>query len=185
MRLLLSSVVAAVVFFGWGFVYWNVLPYPKSVWVTAPQQDQYVSQLQRAFPTSGVYRIPGGADSAADAGFAEEHQAGPLATIMYHKEGAPPMSPRQLVMGFLHMLGASLIAGILVLSSGRTSFFGRFMVVFWAGILVAFWGEMSKVIWLYFPMSYAWVEMAYYVSSSILLGMVFGWILRPVSENGN
>ena len=40
MRALLGIVLAAVVLFVWGFLFWGIFPYPKEVLKTLPEQEQ-------------------------------------------------------------------------------------------------------------------------------------------------
>ena len=183
MKFLMGVVVTAVVLFFWGFVFWMMMPFPKNVYRTAPQQDTYVDQLQAAISEPGAYLIPAGMSAdPTDPTIQERHLAGPLVTILYRGEGAPVQGASVFMNGFLHMLVAAILAGMIVISSGRQTYFGRFMVIFWVGIFAAVWTQVSKVVWFYYPWNYCLLEMGYIASSILWMGLILAFFLKPAAE---
>ena len=178
-RLIVGALISAAVVFVWGFVFWNVLPFPKQILTSLPGQETFIEELKAAIPESGAYMIPGGMEVASDEDVLRRHAEGPIATVLYHKEGAPPMDPSVLIKGFVHMFVAAFIAGIVIAASESNSFFSRLMLVFWVGVFCAVWAEINNVVWWYFPWDYTLLKMAYHISCCLIMGIVLGAIVRP------
>lgn len=178
-RLVIGSLLAAVVVFFWGFVYWTVLPFPASVLQTLPGQETFINQLKAAVPESGAYLIPGGAEVQTDEALQERHREGPIATLFYRKEGAEVMSPSVFIYGYLHMLAAAFVAGIVIAASESRSYFSRVMLIFWVGVFCAVWVEITDVVWYYFPWDYCLLKMGYHISAALLMGLVLAALVRP------
>ena len=183
LRLLIGALVAAALMFAWGFVFWTVLPMSNSVLKTLPDQETLVDQLKAAIPETGVYMVPAGAGvDLEDETLAQRHAEGPIATLIYRKEGAPLMGTagsRVLLNGFLHMLASAFIAGIVVAASESNTYFSRVMLIFWVGVFCAVWAQLTLAVWWYFPLKYCLLYMAYDVSSCLVMGLVLGGIVRP------
>lgn len=178
MRFVLGVLLGAVAMFLWSFVFWMVIPYPGSVLNTLPNQDLLVPALQAAIPADGVYLVPAAEES--EEVMAQKEQ-GPVATIMFQKGGAEPMD-KTMIRGFVHMLGCSFLLAIAVATAGRRTFLGRFVLIFWIGLFVAIWTEMSTVIWFLFPIRYACLQMTYHLSAIAVLGLVLAFFIRPPAD---
>ena len=180
MRFLLGVVIASVALFFWGFVFWTLSPYPQTVLKTLPNRDTMTQTLTDNITEDGVYLVPGMGDPA-DPEFAKLQAAGPIATVMFRKNGAPPMS-KVMLNGFLHMLGSVFLLAIVLATAGRRTYFGRFMLVFWIGLFVAVWAEMSDVVWFFYPIRYACLYQSYHVSSMIIVGAILAFFIRPPAD---
>ncbi|MEM8677734.1 MAG: DUF1761 family protein [Planctomycetota bacterium] len=178
-RLIFGSLISAVLVFVWGFVFWTLLPFPKQILTTLPGQETFIEELKAAVPESGAYMIPGGMESASDEDVLRRHAEGPIATVLYHKAGAPPMAPKIFIQGFLHMFVAAFIAGIIIAASESNTYFSRVMLIFWVGVFCAVWVEINNVVWWYFPRDYALMRMAYHLSSCLIMGIVLAAVVRP------
>src|SRR6187402_1731285 len=99
-RLLLGSLIAAVVLFGFGAAFWTC-PAPYA-YVEKPSQGSEAlgKVLRDHLPNDGVYLVPGN-DSDPETRL-KLYQAGPVATIHYRRDGVEPMDPTTLTIGFLH-----------------------------------------------------------------------------------
>lgn len=180
MRFLIGVVVASVALFFWGFIFWTVSPYPKTVMKSPPNQEAFRQALLTNFEEDGVYLIPGMGDPE-DPEFAKLQEAGPIATLMFRREGTPPMSTVML-NGYLHMLGSVFLLAIVLATAGRRTYFGRFMLVFWLGLFVAVWAEMSDVVWFFYPLRYACLKQSYHVTSMIVVGAILAFFVRPPAD---
>ena len=181
MRFILGVVLSAVVLFVWGFVFWTVLPYSPSVFQELPNPTGVVAALNQDGPLeSGVYMIPGG--DPANEETANRYQQGPIATLLFRKDGANPMDPMVMVKGFLHMLGSSFLLAIVLATAGRRTYMGRFLLCFWIGLFVSIWAEMSGVIWYHYPISYACIHQTYHVTSLIVLGAILSFFIQPPGD---
>ena len=177
MRFLIGVVVASVALFFWGFVFWTLSPYPKTVLKTMPNREAMSQSLMSNLEEDGVYLIPGMGDPE-DPEFVQLQEAGPIATVMFRRAGAPPMS-EVMLKGFLHMLGSVFLLAIVLATAGRRTYFGRFMLVFWLGLFVAVWAEMSDVVWFFYPLSYACLKQSYHVTSMIVVGAILAFFISP------
>ena len=90
MRILIGSIVGAVLLFLWGYVFWTILPFSMKVIKPLPNEDAVVAAMQASDAASGVYRIPGppadAKDPAVMEAYAQEFGEGPLA-MMYYRSG--------------------------------------------------------------------------------------------------
>jgi hypothetical protein len=120
-RILVATVVGAVLAFGWGAFSWTsglydfaFRPMPGGVDSCAP--------LAAAVPEDGAYvypcppvlqgMTPQQAAIAEDA-FLAEHRSGPLVMAIVRKKGVDPMSPTVLVRGFaIELFSAGLLAAV-------------------------------------------------------------------------
>ena len=184
LRMIIGSIVAAVLMYIWGFLYWGMSPYSAQIMKTAPNQEAYLEELNDSMTESGVYLIPAGADKMDDPSVGPLHEAGPIAMLFFRKEGAPMMGPTVMIYGFLHMLLSAFIASIIVAASGAGTFFSRFMLVFWVGVFAAVWVELADVVWYYYPMDYFWLKFVYHVVACVLLALVLAWVVRPLPQPG-
>ncbi|HEY6565701.1 MAG TPA: hypothetical protein VIY86_14530 [Pirellulaceae bacterium] len=182
MKLVLGSVIAAVAAFVWGFVFWQVLPWPMQVMRTLPNQDEVVDEWRSSELATGVYLVPGMTRDMTDAEFKANHMQGPIATLLYQREGSDPANPQAMIRGFVHMWISAFILGIVLLASGRREFFGRFMLAFWIGIFVAIWTEPTRAIWFSIPWEYSKLYMAYHFSACVIMGLVLSWFVRPMAD---
>ena len=78
-RVILASVLSAVVLFFWGFLYWSVLAMMFSPWksISADADPSVIATLKQAFPESGVYMYPWIDASTGDQAGLEEEFRGP------------------------------------------------------------------------------------------------------------
>ena len=73
-------------------------------------------------------------------------------------------------------------SGTVLATAGRRTYFGRFMLVFWIGLFVAVWAEMSDVVWFFYPIRYACLYQSYHVSSMIIVGVILAFFIRPPAD---
>ena len=71
------------------------------------------------------------------------------------------------------------LLAIVLATAGRRTYFGRFMLVFWLGLFVAVWAEMSDVVWFFYPLSYACLKQSYHVTSMIVVGAILAFFISP------
>jgi len=178
MRFLLGVAIASVALFFWGFAFWGISPYPASIIKEMPNRDIVAQALAVNIKEDGVYMIPGMGDPN-DEEWAKRNQAGPHITMMYHGGEA---SSLQMIYGYLHMLGSVFLLAIVLATAGRRTYFGRLMLVFWIGLFVAIWAEMSDVVWFYYPIRYACLKQTYHITSMLIVGAILAYFIRPPAE---
>jgi hypothetical protein len=182
-RLLIGAVLAAVVMFFWGFVFWTLLPVSKQVMHGLPNEARVVGALQAGSLETGVYFYPWaeGADAEAMRQADEKHREGPVVEILYRAEGSPMMDPKMLAIGFLHFLASTILAGALLALAAPAlpSFFGRWGFVFLFGLTASAFHDLSGPIWFYNPWDFAILNVAYHVVGWLLGGMLLAAIITP------
>ncbi len=68
-QVFVGSILAAVVMFAGGFLYWTVFPLPYTILRSVPDEPALAAQLKQALPATGVYLLLN----------TKRHVAGPLA----------------------------------------------------------------------------------------------------------
>ncbi len=139
-RVLLATIVGAIIVFAWGAVSWTVLDWHWNVIRTAPKGDQIAERLKEDLPRSGVYFLPmpphdpanpGGKVSEADQeAWAARHRAGPVAMILIQRDGMEPMDPMVFARGLgIAAAGAFFMACIArICSSAKLGLLSRWAV---------------------------------------------------------
>src|SRR4051794_28712309 len=124
-RLIVAVLLAAVLQFVWGSVFWTVTPMCKEMIGKLPDESKVMQALKEANPETGVYFLPfpdpdvmSGENKEKTEEFTKRHTEGPLVQVIYSREGAPCMDMKVFALGFAHMVGGSLLAGVLLLMAG-------------------------------------------------------------------
>ncbi len=64
LRTIVGVIIAAVVIYAWGFLYWGLGPYPKYIWKHPADGDRAGQALVQHFPERGTYFVPAAGDNA-------------------------------------------------------------------------------------------------------------------------
>src|SRR5262249_33656674 len=115
-RVIVASLLAAVVLFVWGAVWWMALPFAGWAMKPMPNEEAVVAALKTGLPDSGTYFSPYGDQNATpeqEAALLERHRQGPLAQVIYIKDGVDPMAPAAFAVGFVQIVLTTLAAGVL------------------------------------------------------------------------
>jgi hypothetical protein len=174
-RLVLGSLLAAFVVFIWGFLYWNVLPFRNAVTLPVPDET---AQALGALPESGTYQYPDQRGSESVEAFTAKLGQGPVALVLFHKEGAAA-SPAMFINGFLHMLITALLIGLLLQKTGLATFGARFGLVFLAGLAAAVFANLGEPIWYFQPWGWHLLQFGYDLTVWLLIGLVMAKFVQP------
>lgn len=137
MRLVLGSVVAAVVMFALGFVFFGLL-FPMALSPLAPEAASAAqAALGSNLPASGTYMVP--ADE-------EAWMIGPGALIQFTAAGDAPAMATAMIGGFVHMAISAFLIG-LGLSAVGGSVSDRSSAALWFGLAAAFFMHLGDPIW--------------------------------------
>lgn len=133
----LGSLVAAVVMFALGFVFFALL----GGMMYDPLAAETAAAVQRALggtlPATGTYMVPANE---------EAFRQGPSAFVQYVAAGGLPTLPMQLGMGFVHFLLTALLIGYALKAVGGD--FGRqARTVFWFGLAASVFTQLGDPIW--------------------------------------
>ena len=172
MRIVLASVVAAVVLFFFGFIWWGVLM-PSVRPAKVITDAEFVNAMSASMPESGVYFYP-------DYGEHPEEPIEPWAMLYFNKT-APAMGP-MMGMGFGHMLLSALLASCGLSYLAEKSFSRRFAIVCFLGLFVALWADVGNMIWWRHPIGWTVFHFAYDVLSWGIAALIIAGIVKPDAE---
>lgn len=113
-RVLLGIVIASVVLYLFGFLWWGgALPYATAIWKQPVEQETARVALRTHFPDNGAYFVPGvNEDQAAAEKLTAE---GPVAFVhILAANGRPLLDPRIMVGGFILNLAAIVLITLLL-----------------------------------------------------------------------
>jgi hypothetical protein len=189
LRVLLGALLAAVVLFVWGAVFWMALPFASAVMHPLPNGDALVRTLKESLPRSGVYLFPwpdetntAAADPATgECDFVKKHREGPLVQLTYRTDGLDPMSAQTLLIGFGHLFVSALIAGGLLAAAlpGLRSYGARVLFVFLLGVFASVAVDLAGPIWFHHPWEFPLMMAGFDTVNWLLAGLVLPWVIRP------
>lgn len=184
-RIITAGVAGAVIYFVWGMLAWMALPLHTATIESLPSEQLIIDALKAQELESGVYIAPFAADSAdmsdPESEFMQRHNAGPIFSIYYQKEGSAPMNAGTLLAGFVIDLLAAMLAVCLLSSVGPCghSYWCRVGFVAGLGVFVALVGHMSYWNWMHFPLGYT---LAFAIDVAVgwsLAGLAIAALVRP------
>ncbi|MDA1014541.1 MAG: hypothetical protein O3A00_08835 [Planctomycetota bacterium] len=190
-RIVIGGFAGAVVYFIWGNLVWMVLPLHTPTLSGLPNETAISEALKSQSLETSVYMVPWSDNEAdwadPDSDWAKRHEAGPVYTIIYKKEGAVPMPPSVMLTGFALDLIMALLAAVLLsctLGCCGKCYVRRVGFVAGLGVFVAFAAHASYWNWMHFPLDYT---LAFMVDVSVgwtLAGLVLAAIVKPVPQIG-
>jgi hypothetical protein len=178
MRSFAGIVLAAVVMFFWGFLFWTVSPVPKQILRTAPDETALAQALSGLLKDSGVYILPGMSERQPESEYVNHAKAGPLAWVIFRREGTDPMNPSTFAFGFLHMLASVAILAWLLRLAAPDSYGGRLGFALIAGLAGSVFSNLGKPIWWIQPWSFHILNFVYDITSWALAALVLAHFVR-------
>lgn len=172
MRFGLGSVIAAVVMFALGFVFFGLLGEmmfdPLDPGIAASVQ----SSLGGTLPATGTYSVPIGE---------EAWMRGPSAVVQFVAAGGAPDMAMAMGMGFVHFLLSALLIGYALKAvGGDLAHQARVMV--WFGLAAAAFMHLGDPIWY----GFAWRNTLFqFVADAVMFiagGLVLAWWLSAARE---
>lgn len=185
-RILVASLISAVVVFAWGFLFWGVSGASQALLTPLPETSRIdlLAVLRRDNLPPGMYIYPapssGAADQAALDDFNHRHEEGPLLQLALH-DGAPPMQPGTFALGAGLNFVYALLAGAMVAIAGAgLPTFGRRLAFLAAFALAgAIWTNLGDVIWWFHPVRYGLGNAAYQLIAGLLTALIIAAIVKP------
>jgi hypothetical protein len=185
MRVVMAGVLAAVVYFLWGFVSWTVLPWHDWTIRPMPAEDQVAlsDMLSKRVAVSGVFYFPTMPRDPGDVKAVEHwrdmHRSGPVGTLMFHREGWEPMSARKfLISGGFNLVVGLLLAWLVWLTRHVThDYWQRAGVCVIVGVIMAVATDLMWWNWLFHPIDYAVVNAIDHVVACTLMGLTIGAVI--------
>jgi len=181
-RVVIGALLSAVAVFLWGYLYWNVLPLRKSVYQPVSDEVRVGEELRSALPETGVYEIPTQRSGEAMEAALKRYQAGPIAEIIFLRDGATPFAPSRFIGGFLHMFVSALLMGwllMMALSPRLASYGSRVGLVVLAGLAGALFAHLTYPIWYFHPWGLGLLRFFYDATCWLLTGLILARFVRP------
>jgi len=186
-RVLIASLLGAVVVFAWGAVSHMALPIGDMGVKPLPSEAVVLGSIKRAVPERGAYLFPSpprdegmSAEEMAEATerWKEAYAAGPRGMLIFDPSGDDPMSPRMLGIEFLGGLMAAFVASMLCVGLRapyvvRVLAIGALGVFAWLAIDVSYWN------WYRFPDEFALMGLIDQAAGWLLAGVPIAAIARP------
>ncbi|MCH8034179.1 MAG: hypothetical protein IH950_10565 [Bacteroidetes bacterium] len=184
-KLIVPSLIAAVVVFIWMFISWAVIGWHNVDIKNLPNGDALAEQMKESINEPGIYiypRHPDGGDDTDMEEWTSKYKAGPLVNFMvYHPEGSEPMNPMNFIKSFIINFIAAFIAGVLLMMTlaQNPSFWRRVIFVTLLGLFAGFIGPFMDWNWWSFPTGYTIVEVADFCLTWFFAGLVLAWRIKP------
>ena len=185
-RTVFGVIIAAIVIFVWGFVYWGFGPYPTLIWKHLKSGDEGRRALSLHFTERGTYFVPAQSDDAQKT--KEAYEEGPVAMVhMLAPEGRPGPGEDMTMMGQGFVLNLVVIVLVALLlhniAASQPSYMGRVGIVALAGVAASVLIDGGDVVWWQIPWEWKLYQAAYNVSVWIIAGLILAaFIKAPATE---
>ena len=182
-RILLAAVLAAILMFLWGFLFWGVFNFGGLIMQPLPAELDVLASLRQSGAPSGMYIYPMPADMQEE-GAAEEfdakHREGPILQMAYQAEGTEPMPPAKLVQGLGHYFAVALLTGCLLGLAARAlpGFGSRVIFVLLLSLLAAVWGNGGDAVWWFHSRAYCVGNVVYSMGAGLAMALVMAALVR-------
>ncbi len=189
LRILVSTLLGAVVLFFWGFLSWAVIGLHSASVQPLANEDAVLSALMEQVPEDGMYFFPGmpsdpdlsaTEQDAATATATAKYAEGPIGVLMFHREGRDPEDPMVFAQGFLNCLACSLIATLLLVAAlpRLHSYISKVAFVTAIGLIVWLAGDRTYEIWLAFDAVHTRTMLMDHLVGWGAFGLVAGAVIK-------
>ena len=164
-KILIGSLVGAVILFVWSAVSWMMLPIHLHSFHYTPAQDSILNVLKNSGLATGAYMLPM-ADNREASAFDSEYQkkseelmhscVGKPAASIFYVSSVHDMTAMHFIKGFLYNFIAMFCACMLLSLAyqSNASFFMRWWMVMLIAIIYIMQGPMSGHNWMWEPWHY-------------------------------
>lgn len=171
-RTILGILIATIVMYVWGFVYWGASGVPYAAWEQAPNDAAAGAALLEHFPESGVYYMPGNDHSTEERNVLFE--SGPTGFVILDRDGRPAFDTNIMLAGFLlNGVVAAVVALLLHMTlpaaPGYTQRLRLVAVVAAVAVLLVNFGD---VVWWAVPTGWVVAQAFYNFTAIVLSGAV-------------
>lgn len=182
-KTILGIVIAQVVLYFLGFVYWGLGPYPTLIWKQAKDSAVAAQALREQFPQNGTYFVPSTAGKPEDVDHAMRQ--GPVAFVhMLRVEGRPQMEPSIMATGFLTNLIVIVLIALLLhrVASALPTYADRVKFVAFAGFIAAFFIDGGEIVWWQMPADWKLYQAGYDFLFWVIAGLILAkFVNKPAS----
>ena len=176
-RLVLGSLLGAIVLFIWAFIAWEVIPWPGEPLRAFTSPEAMEQAIKANVPVSGNYlvpnkvkRTPGMTDEQYKKAWddaIEKMTQGPMMFAAIRMEPMASMS-RYMGIGFLTNFIVALLASFLLAQTTGLSYKDRVLFITLIGVIIFIGGHVDEWNWWSFSNAYMCMQMG---------AIVIGWLL--------
>ena len=186
-RVVLASIISAVLMFIWGFVFWGMAGMAPRLLEPLPAELDVTAALRNVQAPSGMYVYPMPPDPSDEEALAEckrKHEEGPLLRMAYRAEGSPPMPPSMFAQGLGYYFAVALLTGCLLALAvaGLPSYGSRLVFVLLLSLVAAIWSNVGDVLWWFHSPRFCLGNMAYTMGAGLVMGLVTAAIVRRPAQ---
>lgn len=186
-RVFFGAVLAAVLGFVWGFVFWGVLNAGNMLMDPLPNEETVIQTLLNAGLPSGMYVYPAPGDMSDPAvmeAVEAQHQKGPKLQLAFFATGGPGMPPEQYLKGWTHYFAVALIAGALLamVRNSLPTYGSRVLFVLLLGLVATVWAHWADAVWFFHSWEYTAGRGAETLITALLFGLVLAAVIKPTAQ---
>ncbi len=188
-RVVIGAVLAAILTFVWGFLFWALSGIPAKTGMMQPLPGDEDGSAGTVFTAmdlqTGVYVYPWfpepDAEEVALEAFKARHRQGPILQLFYNANGWEPMTPIDLAKGWLHFFVIALMAGTLLAMAAPalTCYWRRFCFVLLIALLVAVWVNGAGAVWHGHPLAYCLGTGFFQIVCGLLMALPLAALIKP------
>ena len=186
-RIIIASLISAVLVFMWGFVFWGLSGATNALLSPLPAESDITAVLRSKRVPSGMYVYPmavDGSNEEAMEDWTRQHEEGPILQLAYRAEGGPTMPPSMFAKGLaLNFVVALLISILLAIAvKSLPSYGSRVGFVLLVSLATAIWANGGDAIWWFHSLKYCLGNAVYAVVAGLIMGLVTAAIIKPPIE---
>jgi len=184
-RVLIGTIVGAVVLFMWNFVSWTVLPWHNMTIHDMPAGTKLSADFKAGSLPTGVYWYPE-MQREVEAASEAEKVKGSFGMVIHQAEPVELMPPSIFPKAFaLNLLCALIVSMILrkVASGSCGCYGGRLTAVLLMGLIPGAVRDVPMMLWMHVPMEYTFVNAADSVVGFFLMGLALAAIVKPATKS--
>ena len=167
-KIIIGSVVGAIIMFIWSFLAWMILPIHANTYAYTPAQDAILKVLADNNLETGTYGMPSAATKEESMKVHESNVGKSGAAIFYIKE-EPPMGASMYIGGIIFDFIMVFAACMLLMNSMTGSFFSRWWMVMMVAVILIF-GEHL--------MNWNWMGHSWNYTRDFVLDCACGWAIN-------
>jgi hypothetical protein len=183
LRTTVGVIVAALVLYIWGFLYWGFGPYKTQIWKQSRDDVAAGNALREQFPANGTYLVPGFGNDAAKR--EDLSKKGPVVMVhMLAVGGMPGMDPSTLIFGFVLNVAVIVLIAVLLrrVATALPTYYDRVKFVTLIGVTAALLIDVGDVAWWHIDWRWKLYQAFYDVSFWFLTGLVLGLFVKPKAQ---
>lgn len=178
---IIGIIVATLVLYLWGFIFWGVNPIPYEALAQTPNDAAVQEMLREHFPKSGTYLIPGADHDERE--LARLFETGPIATVHIRLGGGSPMDVGIMIGGFvLDLVFVVILAGFFRLA-GAEEFRDFARLSLGAGAAAVVLIDVGDMIWWRETVAWRIWPAVYNFTAFLIAGHLLGAFMKRKQDS--